>query len=60
MDAIVVLIILAISLFINGVPEANEEEQIVNQVATLNPAVNTDFRHDENAFMTIANELGFH
>lgn len=60
MDAIVVVILIVIAWFRYGAPESDKDAKAVSQVSVLNPAVNTEFKHDEQAFMTIANELGFH
>lgn len=60
MDGVLVLLI-ALALYFKHLPkkaqEQGQEEDVV--CVTLNPTLNPDMFHDENAFMEVANELGF-
>lgn len=66
MDGIVIIVLCLIVFFINY-PNAERraaEENAVPVVRAsaiqLNPHLNQSMYHDEQAFMLIANELGFH
>lgn len=62
MDGVVV-ILLAVILYFRYYPKSGMEDQgseIIVESITENKALNPEMRHDEHAFMVIANELGFH
>ena len=55
MDAIIILIATLIFCMYNAVPEEIEEIEVIDRESKLNP----EYYIDENAFMEVANALGF-
>lgn len=55
MDGLIVLVI-ALFLVIKNRGYVNEEDTVMQRETMLNP----EFYQDENAFMKVAHELGFH
>lgn len=63
MDAFIIFIITVILMIICWPPKDSEvpiEKEIAQDVVELNPGLNPTMYEDPNAFMLIANELGFH
>lgn len=55
MDAIIILCVTLILCLLNAKPEEVQEIEILDRETRLNP----EFYVDENAFMEVANALGF-
>lgn len=64
MDGVVISLFCVVMFIIYRPTAATPEEQAMaeatSQVVQLNPHLNPSMYHDEQAFMLIANELGFH
>ena len=61
MDALIIIVAAFILCIRNGKESADEIEiSMIKQEAPLETKLNPDFYDDPNAFMRIANELGFH
>ncbi len=61
MDGVVILVLMLAWFAINRpTQEVQEAVQIPTGAVQLNPYLNPSMYHDEQAFMMIANELGFH
>ena len=58
MDAIVVILLAAVLSIIYR--SKDDETAPVVETVEENPMLNPEMKHDEHAFMKIANELGFH
>lgn len=60
MDGVIVCIA-ALVLYFIFMPRQESDDALSNmEVIVPNPYLNPEMRHDEHAFMKIANELGFH
>lgn len=60
MDGLIVLLIALVLLVRYPPAEKVQAQEIPKERIVVNPALNPTMHHDENAFMSIANELGFH
>lgn len=60
MDGVIVCLAAVILYFVFRPNSVQEMADIPMEVIIPNPYLNPEMRHDEHAFMKIANELGFH
>lgn len=61
MDALIIIVVAFVLCLQNGKESAAEiETAMIKSEAPIETMLNPDFYDDPNAFMRIANELGFH
>ncbi len=61
MDGLVIMLFALLWALINRpTAEVKDQPVIHTETVSLNPYLNPSMYHDEQAFMLIANELGFH